>query len=85
MDHHSRVLVVISHSSPSIVVELLDLSHVIPPVCWLVEKLNGGNNIGLTGVSGGEITDRSDCVWDIVSRLPLNGTLFSTVVKASRS
>lgn len=53
MNHYSSVLVEVSHGSPSIVIELLNLSHVIAPVCRFVEKLNSRNDVGLTGVARG--------------------------------
>lgn len=82
MDHDRRVLIAVANGSPPVVVELLDLAHVVAPVRGFVEELDGGYDVYFFGVALGEIADCCHSVLDVIAGLPVDSAVFAAVVEA---
>lgn len=82
MNDHGRVTVAVADGSPSIVVELLDGIQVQREAEGLVKELDGGDHIGVGGITLSKATDGVESLGDGVPLLPVDGTVTATVVEA---
>jgi hypothetical protein len=77
------VLAGLTDETPRVVVVLLEavLVHSTGNA-GLVQSLDGGNDIGIVAVAGGQSLESSASEIDIVAGLPLNSATLTAVVKA---
>ena len=81
VDDYRCVAVLSADISPAIIVKQFQLVHIDGPIRWLVQELNCCDNIGVPGVTVGNVLDRGQGLGCRVALLPLDGTVFSTVVE----
>ena len=74
--------VTVADLSPSIVVELLQLIKVDIWAEWLVEKLNGGDNVGVSRISFCKVGNSGECLRDCIALLPVDCTVSTAVVES---